>query len=75
LNKNQPAAVQPEAARTPATAPASQARPTAAEVQPEAETTSGTDDSTAATKTTKNKKKIDAEDVGRQLLQNFLGGQ
>jgi hypothetical protein len=35
---------------------------------------SGTDDSAAAaTKTTK--KKIDAEDVGRQLLQNFLGGQ
>jgi AsmA protein len=76
LNKNQPAAVEPGAAPTPATSPAAQAMPTAPEVQPEAETTSGTDDSTAAaTKTTKNKKKIDAEDVGRQLLQNFLGGQ
>jgi len=76
LNKNQPAAVQPEAAPTPATSPAAQAMPTAPEVQPEAETTSGTEDSTAATtKTTQNKKKIDAEDVGRQLLQNFLGGQ
>src|SRR6185437_14422478 len=76
LNKNQPAAVQPEAAPTPATSPAAQAMPTAPEVQPEAETTSGTEESTAATtKTTKNKKKIDAEDVGRQLLQNFLGGQ
>jgi AsmA protein len=73
LNKNQPAAVQPEAAPTPATAPASQAISTAAEVQPEAET--ATDDSTAPTKTTKNKKKMDAEDAGRQILQNFLGGQ
>jgi AsmA protein len=76
LNKNQPAAVQPEAAPTPATTPAPPAMSTAPEVQPEAETTSGTDESTAAaTKTTKNKKKIDAEDVGRQLLQNFFGGQ
>jgi hypothetical protein len=50
--------------------------PTAPEVQPEAETTSGIDDSMAAApKTTKNKKKIDTEAVGRQLLQNFLGGQ
>ena len=74
LNKNQPAAVQPEAAQPAATAPGSQAMPTAPEVQPEAETMSGTDDGTAAaTKTTK--KKIDAKDVGRQLLQNFLGGQ
>jgi AsmA protein len=76
LNKNQPPAVQSEAAPTPATAPASQAIPTAPEIQADTETTSGTDDSTAAaTKTTKNKKKIDAGDVGRQLLQNFLGGQ
>jgi AsmA protein len=76
LKKNQPAAVQPEAAPTPATAPASQAMSTAPEVQPEAETTSATDDSTAAaTKTTENKRKIDAEEVGRQILQNFLGGQ
>ena len=74
LNKNQPAAVQPEAAQPAATAPGSQAMPTAPEVQPEAETMSGTDDGTAvATKTTK--KKIDPEDVGTQLLQNFLGGQ
>jgi AsmA protein len=72
LNKNQPAAVQPEAAPTPATTPAPPAMSTAPEVQPEGETTSATDDSTAATtKTAKNKKKIDAEDVGRQLLQNF----
>jgi hypothetical protein len=50
--------------------------PTAPEVQADTETTSGTDDSTAAaTKATKNKKKIDGGDVGRQLLQNFLGGQ
>jgi AsmA protein len=76
LNKNQPPAVQSEAAPTTATAPASQAIPTAPEIQADTETTSGTDDSTAAaTKTTKNKKKIDAGDVGRQLLQNFLGGQ
>jgi AsmA protein len=76
LNKNQPPAVESEAAPTPATAPESQAMPTAPEVQAETETTSRTDDSTAvATKTTKNKKKIDAGDVGRQLLQNFLGGQ
>jgi AsmA protein len=76
LNKNQPVAVQPEAAPPAATAPASQAMPTAPEVQPEAETTSGIDDSMAAApKTTKNKKKIDTEAVGRQLLQNFLGGQ
>src|SRR5262249_21729701 len=76
LNKNQPSAVQPEAAPTPATAPASQAIPTAPEIQADTETMSGTDDSTAtATKTTKNKKKIDARDLGRQILQNFLGGQ
>jgi AsmA protein len=76
LNKNQPPAEQSEAAPTPATAPASQAVPTAPEIQADTETTSGTDDSTAAaTKATKNKKKIDGGDVGRQLLQNFLGGQ
>jgi len=76
LNKNQPPAVQPEAAPTSATAPASQAMPTPPEVQADTETTTRTDDSTAAaTKTTKNKKKTDVEDVGRQLLQNFLGGQ
>jgi AsmA protein len=73
LNKNQPAAVQPEAAQPAATAPESQTMPTAPEVRSEAETTSGTDGTAAATKTTK--KKIDAEDVGKQLLQNFLGGQ
>ena len=76
LNKNQPPAVQPEAAPTSATAPASQAMPTPPEVQADIETTTRTDDSTAAaTKTTKNKKRTDAEDVGRQLLQNFLGGR
>lgn len=71
LNKNQPAAVQPEAAPPPATAPAPQAMSTAPEAQPEA----GTDDSTTAKQTKKDKKKIDAEDVGRQILENFLGGQ
>jgi len=76
LNKNQRPAGQPEPAPTPATATGSQAAPSAPEVQPEAEATSGRADSTAADiKTTKNKKKIDAENVGRQLLQNFLGGQ
>ena len=76
LNKNQPPAVQPEAAPTSATAPASQAMPTPPGVQADTETTTRTDDSTAAaTKTTKNKKRTDAEDVGRQLLQNFLGGR
>ena len=77
LNKNQPPAVQPEAAPTPATTPASQqAMPTAPEVQADSETTTGTDDSTAAaTKITKKKKKSDAGEVGRQLLQDFLGGQ
>src|SRR5262249_21189073 len=76
LNKNQPAAVQPEAAPTTATSPAAQAMPSDPEVAPEAETTSGTECSAAAaTKTTKNKKKINSEDVGRQLLQNFLGGE
>jgi hypothetical protein len=50
--------------------------PTPPEVQADTETTTRTDDSTAAaTKTTKNKKRTDAEDVGRQLLQNFLGGR
>jgi AsmA protein len=69
LNKNQPAAVQ-------ATAPAPQAMSTAPEVQPEAEATSGSDDSMAAAKKAKkDKKKMDAEDVGRQILESFLGGQ
>jgi len=50
--------------------------PTAPEVQADSETTTGTDDSTAAaTKITKKKKKSDAGEVGRQLLQDFLGGQ
>jgi AsmA protein len=74
LYKNQPPAVQSEAAPTPATARASQAVPTATEVQADTETTSGTDDSTAAATTT-TKNKMDTGDVGRQLLRNFLGGQ
>ena len=76
MKKDQPAAVQSEGAAPPATAPESQGRPIALEVQPEAETTFGTNVSTATdTKPTKRKKKIDPENVGRQLLQNFLGGQ
>jgi AsmA protein len=68
FNKNQPAAVQPEAAPPPATAPTGIS--TLSEAQPEP----GTDNSMAATEeTTKDKEKIDA--IGRQILENFVGGQ
>jgi AsmA protein len=74
LNKNESPAVQAEPAPIPAPATASQAAPSAPEFQPEAEQTSGPTDTTSGDIKTPRNKKIDAENVGRQLLQNFLGG-